>query len=147
MKRTAMNLMMTLVCAAVLATVAAAAFTTALMTAKIPFDFNVGNQTLPAGTYTVSRSDTNSVVILRNEKSAKSMLLVTNASQGGVTNEKAQLDFRRYGDQYFLGAIKPAGTNNNFVAPTSRRERAVAEEAKNLARRQTSPEIVTITSK
>ncbi len=147
MKRTALNLMMTLVCAAALATVAVAAFTTELMTAKIPFDFNVGNQTLPAGTYTVSRSSTNSVLILRNEKTAKGILLVTNRSQGGATNEKAPLDFRRYGAQYFLGVIKPAGTNSNFVAPTSRRERAAAEEAKNLARHQTGPEIVTVTPK
>ncbi|MBI1764072.1 MAG: hypothetical protein HYR56_21820 [Acidobacteria bacterium] len=145
MKRTALNMMLTLVCTAVLAAVAVAALGTNLMTAKIPFDFNIGSQRLPAGTYTVSRANAAGVLIVRNDQTAKSVAVITNAGQRSTPNEKAQLDFRRYGDQYFLSSVKQAFTGNYFEAPKSRRERETAEAAKNLARHQAVPETVTIT--
>ena len=43
MKRTALNMMLTLVCTAILAAVAVADMGATLMTAKIPFDFNIGS--------------------------------------------------------------------------------------------------------
>lgn len=146
MKRTALNLLMTLVCAAAVAAVAVAASSSNLMTAKIPFAFNIGGQTLPAGTYTVSHTATPGVVIFRNEQTAQSVGLITNLSQGATVSEKAMLEFRRYGNQYFLGAIKQGFSANCFVAPRSRRERETAHEAKHLAQQQTGPEIVTVTA-
>ncbi len=144
MKRTALNLTLALVCAVALAAVAVAVAPTNLLTAKIPFDFNVGNQTLPAGTYTVSRAGANNVMIFRNEQSAQSVLLLTRPSQGQATIEKAQLDFRRYGDRYFLSVIKQGFSANCYEAPKSRRERETAQAAKNLAHHQAGPTIVTV---
>ena len=145
MKRTALNMMLTLVCTAILAAIAVANIGPNLMTAKIPFDFYLGSQALPAGTYTVSRGGSPSIVIFRNEKTAQSVGVVTNQSgHGNTMNKQAQLSFHRYGDQYFLGAIKQAFSTNCFMAAKSKRERAVAEGAKNLARNQAAPEIVTI---
>lgn len=145
MKRTALNMMLTLVCTAMLAALAVANMGPNLMTAKIPFDFYLGSQALPAGTYTVSRGGSPSIVIFRNEKTAQSVSVITNLSGYGSTMYKqAQLDFHRYGDQYFLGAIKQAFSSNCFMAAKSQRERTLAEGAKNLARNQVAPEIVTI---
>lgn len=146
MKRTALNMMLTLVCTAALAAVAVAAMGTTLMTAKIPFDFNIGRNALPAGTYTVSRGGSPNVVIFRNEKTAKSVGVLVHLGGGRTLNEKAQLDFHRYGNQYFLSVIKQAYSANCFTAPKSQREREAANGAKNLARQQTGPEVVTITA-
>jgi hypothetical protein len=146
MKRTALNMMLTLVCTAFLAAAAVAAMGPNLMTAKIPFDFNIGSNALPAGTYTVSRGASPGIVIFRNEKTAKSVGVITNLGGGRTLNEKAQLDFHRYGDQYFLSMIKQAFSTNCFTAPKSKREHEAANGAKNLARQQPGPEIVTITA-
>jgi hypothetical protein len=146
MKRTALNMMLTLVCTAILAAAAVAAMGPNLMTAKIPFDFNIGSNALPAGNYTVSRGATPGIVIFRNEKTAKSVGVIVQRGNGRTLNEKAQLDFHRYGDQYFLSVIKQALSDNCFTIPTSQREREAANGAKNLAHGQIGPEVVTITA-
>lgn len=146
MKRTALNMMLTLVCTAILAAAAVAAMGPNLMAANIPFDFHIGSHALPAGTYTVSRGGSPNVWIFRNEKTAESAAVLTHLGAGRILNTKAQLDFHRYGDQYFLSALKQAQTANCFTTPKSKREREVANDAKNLARQQTGPELVTITA-
>lgn len=144
MKRTALNLLLTLACVAALTAVATAALATNLMTVKIPFDFNIGKQTLPAGTYTVSRANSTGLLILRDDKLTKSVAFIVNTNQATTVNEKAQVDFRRYGDQYFLARIKQGHSGNNFDLMKSRRERQAENEAKNLARNQPHSEIVSV---
>ena len=144
MKKTTLNLMLTLTCIAALTALALAAVPATLMTAKIPFAFHVGNNTFPAGTYVVSRASSPDIVILRNEQAAKNVGTITRANFSRTANEKAQLEFRRYGDQYFLARVMPAGSDTNLELQKSRSERDAADGAKNLAGTSAKPEIVTI---
>ena len=144
MKKTTLNLMLTLTCIAALTALALAAVPSTLMTAKIPFAFHVGNNTFPAGTYVVSRASSPGVVILRNEQAAKNVATITQANSSRTANEKAQLEFRRYGDQYFLARVMPAGTGTHLELQKSRSESVAAEGAKNLAGRPVQPEIISI---
>lgn len=145
MKKTTLKMMLTLSCVAALAALALAAVPVTLMTAKIPFDFHVGNKTFPAGTYTVSRASSPGVVILRNQQEPKqNVAAITNDQWQRIANEKATLEFRRYGDQYFLAKVMPAGLGTNLELQKSRSEREAAEGAKNLAGRTVQPEIVSI---
>ncbi|NOT63302.1 MAG: hypothetical protein HOP19_24095 [Acidobacteria bacterium] len=145
MKKTTLNLMLALTCVAALTALALAAVPTTLMTAKIPFTFHVGNKAFPAGTYTVIRASSPGIVMLRNEdqpnQNAGTIAQITSSR---TANEKATLQFRRYGDQYFLASVTPAGTGTNFELPKARSERAAAEGAKNLAGTSVKPEIVTV---
>lgn len=146
MKRSVLNLMLALVCAAGLAAITTAAVADELMTAKIPFAFSIGKQTLPAGTYKVSRATSPGLVILRNENLTRTVAFIVHVDQGGLPHKKATLAFHRYGDQYFLATIQQAYSANTMALPTSRREREIANAAKNLASNQTGPEVVTITA-
>ena len=145
MKKTTLNLMLTLTCIAALTALALAAVPATLMTAKIPFEFHVGSNTFPAGTYVVSRAASPGIVILRNEEDTKqNVATITNANYSRATNKTATLEFRRYGDQYFLARVMPFDSTTNHELQKSRSEREAADGAKNLAGTSVKPEIVTV---
>ena len=145
MKKTTLNLMLALTCIAALTALAFAAVPSTLMTAKIPFTFHVGNKAFPAGTYTVSRTNSPGIIILRNEEQPhQNAGTITNANSSRTENKNATLQFRRYGDQYFLASVMPQGATTNLELQKSRSERAAADGAKNLAGRTVQPEIISI---
>jgi hypothetical protein len=75
-----------------------------LAVAKIPFDFQVNQTSLPAGTYTVIM-DSNIVTIrLRNETTGKSILVMAPGREDWSKPE-SRLSFHHYGDHYFLSGI------------------------------------------
>jgi len=80
---------------------------------KVPYDFVVGGQELPAGTYWVSRvssvSGSRELEISSYETGASVFVLPTVFDD--VETGHAQLNFEHLGDKYFLSAIKtPVGT-------------------------------------
>ena len=82
------------------------------LTVDIPFDFTVTGQKLPAGKYWVGRA---------HEASGDSVLQVSSIDGRSTANRfsipvstfrtksRAELVFHRYGDQYFLSEVWPAG--------------------------------------
>jgi hypothetical protein len=98
--------------------------------ANIPFEFNVGNQTLPAGGYTVTHVNPASdrgVLQLRS-KDGRAGAMVQMTSVTGKTQESAKLIFRRYGNHYFFAQAWVDGDNSGLEAPKSRAERAAERE-------------------
>jgi WD40 repeat protein len=78
-----------------------------LVVAKIPFDFQVNQTALPAGTYTVIM-DSNVVTIrLRNNETGKSILVMPPGRDSSKSEPK--LSFHHYGDHYFLSGIYTDG--------------------------------------
>jgi hypothetical protein len=74
-------------------------------TATIPFEFNVGEQTLPAGEYEiaiVNPSSDQRVVRIRSTKGTESAIVHTHPVNNEGRND-AKLVFRAYGKRYFLG--------------------------------------------
>src|SRR5258708_40288510 len=73
--------------------------------AKVPFDFNVGDQKLPAGEYTFGRlsgiSDNGVMSVSSVDASAHVFQSTLKASILTPKNEST-LVFNKYGDQYFL---------------------------------------------
>jgi hypothetical protein len=92
--------------------------------ANIPFQFSIGNQSLPAGEYTVrSTSDNSRNVVLRiqsRDGKISAMLLV--GTVAGKAQERAKLVFHRYGNQYFFAQAWLDGTG--LEAQKSRGEHA-----------------------
>ncbi len=65
----------------------------------------------------------------------------------GKTQSVARLDFRRYNGKYFLARVWSAGSNIGRELQQSGLEREVANTGeRNVARKASKPEIVTITS-
>ena len=98
--------------------------------ADIPFDFNVGNKSLPAGEYRVSQVDpgaTLSILRLQSKEDGASAVVLMDTVIGKA-QESSKLIFRRYGSRYFFAEAWIDGDNSGLHAQKSRAERAVARE-------------------
>ena len=76
--------------------------------ANIPFDFNVGNKTLPAGEYLVALVDfieSRNVLTIRETKSEKSQTVMFAPKSSKEPVELSKLAFNRYDNHYFLTEI------------------------------------------
>jgi hypothetical protein len=101
-----------------------------LLTADIPFAFNAGSKTLPAGKYTftvVNPSSDRNVLQVRSSDGHFSVLLQT-TDMIGKSNANAKLMFRRYGDQYFLTQAWMAAERTGLTVLKSSAERQLQNE-------------------
>jgi hypothetical protein len=98
--------------------------------ANIPFQFNVGNKTLPAGEYTVAQVNPASdhAVLQLRSKDGRAGARVQMGSVIGKAKESAKLIFNRYGNQYFFAQAWVDGDNTGLQAPKSRAERNTDRE-------------------
>lgn len=128
--------------------VAAAAQTTRALTVTIPFNFYVGKTSLPAGTYTVYRTSSNSGdgFLLRDADRQAKVVFNAQPVQSAGARTDSRLEFRRYDDKYFLARVWAAGNNFGCELQPSRLERELAQEAtRHLAQKAVQPEVVTVT--
>lgn len=120
----------------VAATAQAQAQATRKVTVNIPFEFSVGEERLPAGEYVVKSATrySDKALVVRSVESgrASSALIITSAvaPESKGARHAAKLEFRRYGDQFFLYRVWTDGHARQLS--TSRRERTLRRElAKN----------------
>ena len=135
-----------LVVAAGLSTAQAQTSRSTELRANIPFEFSVGNQTMPAGEYTVQCTNPDSsmkVLQVRSRDGHASALIQTN-SVIGMTQEDAKLVFNRYDDQYFFAQAWLPADSLGMQVPKSRSEKQTARE---LAGDRKSKDLVAITAR
>src|SRR6266850_809005 len=96
---------------------------------NIPFNFIVGQKTLPAGEYTVetNRRDYDKVWLVQNREGDASALFTTMPVRANQTQEETKLVFHKYGDQYFLSQIWTPGGNTGRELLMPRIERELAK--------------------
>jgi len=93
--------------------------------AKIPFDFQVGNNMLPAGDYRIEPM--NSFLLVRNtENNAHEAAILVRSCRTLKEMENSKLIFHRYGSSYFLSKVWVAGESDGAEVPTSSREKEIA---------------------
>jgi hypothetical protein len=99
--------------------------------ASIPFAFNAGKTTLPAGKYTITvlnpTSDRKTLQIRSLNGRASAIVLTTTSN--GHASDNAKLVFERYGDEYFFSQAQMAG-NETLAALRSRTNRGDKQLAK-----------------
>jgi hypothetical protein len=81
------------------------------VTVNVPFEFVAGGQTLPAGTYSVSRisGPTSSTLLIRGYNSSVLLLPI---GFDEVSAHHAELNFQHVGDKYFLSKVEtPDGSS------------------------------------
>lgn len=111
--------------------------------ATVPFDFTVGEKTLPAGTYTIEAIDPQGVLAIRSENYTWGILIRTGAMHAKNDPEPAKLVFRKYGDVYFLGEVWGYDTGQEVFK--SRKERQMIRDLRqHLARGAAEPTLVYI---
>jgi hypothetical protein len=98
--------------------------------ASIPFEFSVGNKTMPAGEYTVScinpASDLKTLQ-LRTRDGHEGVMLRTNSVIRKAPGD-AKLIFNRYGDQYFFAQAWFQAESTGMQAVKSAGEKRIARE-------------------
>lgn len=115
------------------------AFVTAVVSVKgqtsdrivcdIPFEFVVGEKTLPAGQYTAKRVTPGSRALLVAEKNAKSSIIrMTTDLEPKRDKAQARMVFHRYGQHYFLAEVWRGGDSFGEKLQRSRQERAIERE-------------------
>jgi hypothetical protein len=97
---------------------------------KIPFSFNVGEASLPAGEYTivvVNPASDRKVLRVRSADGRLSALVqVTTLS--GKEHDDAKVLFNRYGDQYVFASVELAGEGTSFAASKTKSERILQRD-------------------
>jgi hypothetical protein len=95
--------------------------------ANIPFDFSVADKTLPSGKYSIGRArrDSDDSILSIADVDGRSKAIRTSIPvETWPAKDKTTLVFHRYGDQYFLFQVWPAGetTGRQFLKSHSERE-------------------------
>jgi hypothetical protein len=92
--------------------------------ATVPFNFNVGDKYVPAGTYLITSNMSNPEIIFIRSEDGK-IALLSEAHSDGRRSNAGKLVFTKYGDQYFLHEIlcSVCGMNDEF--PGSKHEKLV----------------------
>ena len=99
-----------------------------MLKASIPFDFVVGEKTLPSGEYQVKSVNQTSVAIQSIDSNSSAMVL-TSATQAARIVDDGKLVFNRYGDQYFLAEVAGFERKTAHELARSKREDQIAKNA------------------
>ncbi len=99
--------------------------------ASVPFEFVVGDQSLPAGAYTVTAlTSSGGAMRIRGNESNDSAIRLTTQASG--TSTHAKLVFHRYGQRYFLAQVWSSNEDGRELS-TSRKEEAIKKELSRIA--------------
>jgi hypothetical protein len=102
----------------------------------VPFAFNVGNTSLPAGEYRISivnpASDCSVIQIAGVEDPTRIMVLTKDIASRRTGN--ARIAFRRYGSQYFLAQVWMAAEPVGLATPHSRTEKQLQRQLGNVSK-------------
>jgi hypothetical protein len=135
-----------------LVSIIALAFMTALVSsaqsrsqqlkAHIPFDFVVGDKTLPAGEYVVGTITSNSddAIVVRRRDGKQSAMRLTSSVQATMRNTRGKLTFYR-GDEdkiYYLKDIWKSGAAEGRQLLPSKAQRAAERRQSAIASNQNS---------
>ena len=96
----------------------------------IPFDFSVGQASLPAGTYKVARTGAAYTLLqLRHEEGKGDAFAATNSIQSNreAVSDQDKLVFHRYGSRYFLAQLWIHGSSVGFELPKAKAERQISK--------------------
>jgi hypothetical protein len=114
--------------------------------ANIPFDFKVGDKTFSAGQYTVNRAlQDDSVIKVSSLEGKANTFRATTAVSTRNARDKGALVFHRYGDQYYLAQVWPAGASTGRSLPVSRSERDIKNQQSDSVGQATQREMETVT--
>lgn len=93
------------------------------MKVAIPFEFHVGDHTLPPGTYTVRNM---SSALRVYDGKGHIAAAISNPVSGRSVGSKNEIIFSQYGTRFFLSEVRWQGYLTSNGLPKSKREREVA---------------------
>jgi hypothetical protein len=100
--------------------------------ANVPFDFQSGSETMPAGRYDIQELS-NHVLIVRGTNQPRSQFLLASTAETLKPSDQGKLVFHRYGNRYFLYQIWSPGNPSGFELSKSHAEKEAVRAANNVA--------------
>jgi opacity protein-like surface antigen len=88
---------------------------------KVSFDFTVGNQVLPAGTYQVGYNAAKTAILIRSQDDRFHALNAIHSADPSTSD--SVVVFTKYGNQYFLHKVLCGAVSMNVEIPVSRLEK------------------------
>lgn len=128
--------MMVATIALVTAVVSAKAQSSLGVKANVPFDFVVGDKTLPAGVITIRSTENSPALSIKNSQAAIATYRLSTPMKAKTDNLNARLVFHRYGQNYFLREIWEGGASTGRQLRESKQERAIKREHAAVAQNQ-----------
>ena len=107
--------------------------------ANIPFTFNVGKTSLPAGRYTitvVNPASDRPILQVRSANGRSSAMILTKGVIGDVS-EKSKLVFERDGDRYYFAQAQMAGDSTSLATPRAKTHTSAKPSLGNIAKKNT----------
>lgn len=128
-----------------LAAVSVQAQSRSRVTAHVPFAFQIGDKTLPAGDYSVKRLSQSALLIESTDGQTRTIAQAQRsiASDTGAKQATEKLVFRQYGEQYFLSQVWMIKGGAGRELNMTKAERNAASELK-LARNGAQPKTIEI---
>jgi hypothetical protein len=106
--------------------------------ANIPFTFNVGKTSLPAGKYTITVLNPTSdrqILQIRSTNGRSSAMILTSSVIGDVS-ENSKLVFERDGDRYYFAQAQMAGGSTNLAASRAKSPAAAKPRMDTVAKKK-----------
>lgn len=127
--RNLLMIVLTLSLFAIEGTTRASAQVVDTIVADVPFGFVVRDNTLPAGSYTIKRLDSQpGVMEIRDAEGERVLVFLTRSAQASKEPKQSELIFDRIGDRYFLSEIFEHENRTGVDLPKSRTERSLEKE-------------------
>jgi hypothetical protein len=104
--------------------------------ATIPFDFTVGENKLPAGTYMIDYIRPQTLLLSCPQKHKSVFIVLTSTDE--VLKNPDRVIFNKYGDQYFLSEVHgDYGQTEGNIGPSKLEKRVRVEEASRATQQRT----------
>ena len=117
------------------------------VTADIPFDFIVGDKTLPSGRYTVSSATNDGQGLkIMNRAGKAAAFRLSNPVSAKNDNLQPRMVFHRYGEQYFLAQVW-SGDSSGRQVTQSKRERNLRQELAANSSKSKSAKVVEVAAR
>lgn len=102
---------------------AAQSLTQFTVAAKVPFEFMVSNQVIPAGEAAVRAVNPDGQTLsIRNLDGSKGTLANSSQKETAAASRGTVMVFKHYGDRYFLSSIQIKGSYVTYELPESKAE-------------------------
>jgi hypothetical protein len=105
---------------------------------NVPFEFTVANKVVPAGQWIAQRTTmSDKALVITNRGARVAVTALTLPGEIKVEPRNSSLVFEKYGNSYFLRAIKVEGNRATYRIPESKAEAELRSE-----NRQASEEVI-----
>ena len=98
--------------------------------ADVPFTFQVGESTMPAGHYSVKNA--RGILTVSETSGKKSVFRLTLPASRAAATREGKLTFNRYGDSYYLTNVWTAGSREGQALVESKQEKQLSLRFKTL---------------